>query len=172
METARRDSRVSGEQSMGGRETGERAGRHPSWLHFTQLSGTCHYLLYSSSPFITKYFSSFICCSCCFCCPLCWHPTEFASERGTSRRVGERKEAVAHSFGGNLLIYSYLTAWRKGLKRKKTKTSRRKSPYGKLCMLILIFRKTTTTTRRTTSITTPALLQLFFSLIWVDNYST
>lgn len=73
---------------------GAAGGRRPSWLHFTQLSGNCHYLLYSSSPFITKYFSSFICCfsRCCCCCLLCWHPTEFASERGTSRRTFQRRQ--------------------------------------------------------------------------------
>lgn len=143
---------MSGEQ----KGNGAAGGRLPSWLLFTQLSGTCHYLLYSSSPFITKYFSSFICCfsCCCCCCLLCWHPTEFASERGTSRRTFQRRQPAY------LQLFDCLT--QRLTAGKKTKPSRRKSPYGKLCMLIIIFRKTTT---RRTIITTPALLQLFFSLI-------
>lgn len=89
-------------------------------------------------------------------CLRTWHVATRWRKKGSCRTFLRRQPAY-------LQLFDCLT--QRLEKRKKTKPSRRKSPYGKLCMLIIIFRKTTTTIRRTTSITTPALLQLFFSLI-------
>lgn len=58
-----RDSSVNVER---GKRVYRERGRAVAFPHgcisLQALLGTCHYLLYSSSPFITKYFSSFICC--------------------------------------------------------------------------------------------------------------